>query len=339
MRIAKIVTWGFFLAGLALLGSLVWRVGLTDLRQSFEAMGLWLVPYFLLRIVPLLFHTAGWAACFSAQLPRMSLWRLAMVDRAGGTINQITPFATLGGEMVKVLLLEPTIPRQQGIASVIINKATRTLTNMFYVVLGTLYLIHSLPLSVEIQLALGCTVGLLFLGLIGFVATQRYGLLSKVLRSLGGLRLWQPMLQQLSQHLMPLEAQLTAYYTQSPRRFIHSLLLHFIAHAFNAVRTYILLRLLLGAEALTLTEGIMVEASVSALDQIFFFIPARIGTFEATRLLVLSTLGVAQIYGLAFGLIGRAEQLVWGGVGMLAYVLCTRRAGHTPAQQEVSLSS
>jgi hypothetical protein len=83
----------------------------------------------------------------------------------------------------------------------------------------------------------------------------------------------------------------------------------------------------------------MVEASVSALDQIFFFIPARIGTFEATRLLVLSTLGVAQIYGLAFGLIGRADQLVWGGIGMLAYVLCTRRAEHTPVQQEVSLSS
>jgi hypothetical protein len=147
------------------------------------------------------------------------------------------------------------------------------------------------------------------------------------------------MLQRLSRHLMPLEVQLTAYYTQSPRRFMRSLLLHFIAHAFNAVRTYMLLRLLLGAEALTVTEAIMVEASVSALDQIFFFIPARIGTFEATRFLVLSTLGVAQIYGLAFGLIGRADQLVWGGVGMLAYALCTRRAGHAPTQHEVSLSS
>jgi hypothetical protein len=171
------------------------------------------------------------------------------------------------------------------------------------------------------------------------VATQRYGLLSKVLCALGWLRLGQHLLQQLSQQLRPLETQLTTYYTQSPQRFIRSLLLHFIAHAVNAVRTCLLLRLLLGAEALTWTEAILVGAGVAALDQLFFFMPARIGTLEAARLLVLSTLGVAQIYGLAFGLIGRVEQLVWGGVGLLAYVLCTRCARQTSAQQEMGLSS
>ena len=97
------------------------------------------------------------------------------------------------------------------------------------------------------------------------------------------------------------------------------------------MKTYILLRLLLGAQAPTLVQAMMVEAGVAALDQIFFFVPGRIGTLEGARFLVLSTLGVAQVYGLAFGLIARIEQLFWSGIGMIAYAFCTRRAGCSPA--------
>ena len=339
MRLSKIVTWVFFLAGLTLLLGMMYQVGLTDLLQSIEAMGLWLFPYLLLKAIPLLIHTAGWAACFSVAQPQPSFWHVALVSRAGGAINQITPTATLGGEMVKVLLLEPMIPRQQGMAAVIIDKATITLSNMLYVTLGALYLTHVLPLSVEIQLGLSITIGLLFLGLIGFVVTQRYGLVSKALLALEWLRIGRGTLQHLRQKLLPLEAHLMAYYTQSPWRFVRSLLLHSIAHACNAVKTYILLRLLLGAQAPTLAQAIMVEAGVAALDQIFFFVPGRIGTLEGARFLVLSTLGVAQVYGLAFGLIARIEQLFWSGIGMIAYAFCTRRAGRSLACHEASLSS
>jgi glycosyltransferase 2 family protein len=339
MRLSKIVTWVFFLAGLTLLLGMVYQVGLTDLLQSIEAMGLWLFPYLLLKAIPLLIHTAGWAACFSVAQPQPSFWHMVLVSRAGGAINQITPTATLGGEMVKVLLLEPMIPRQQGMAAVIIDKATITLSNMLYVTLGALYLTHVLPLSGEIQLGLSMTIGLLFLGLIGFVATQRYGLVSKALLALEWLRIGQGTLQHLRQKLLPLEAHLMAYYTQSPWRFVRSLLLHSIAHACNAMKTYILLRLLLGAQAPTLVQAIMVEAGVAALDQIFFFVPGRIGTLEGARFLVLSTFGVAQVYGLAFGLIARIEQLFWSGIGMIAYAFCTRRAGRSLAYHEASLSS
>jgi glycosyltransferase 2 family protein len=339
MRLSKIVTWVFFLAGLTLLLGMVYQVGLTDLLQSVEAMGLWLFPYLLLKAIPLLIHTAGWAACFSVAQPQPSFWHMALVSRAGGAINQITPTATLGGEMVKVLLLEPMIPRQQGMAAVIIDKATITLSNMLYVTLGALYLTHVLPLSGEIQLGLSMTIGLLFLGLIGFVATQRYGLVSKALLALEWWRIGQGTLQRLRQKLLPLEAHLMAFYTQSPWRFVRSLLLHSIAHACNALKTYILLRLLLGAQAPTLVQAIMVEAGVAALDQIFFFVPGRIGTLEGARFLVLSTFGVAQVYGLAFGLIARIEQLFWSGIGMIAYAFCTRRAGRSLACHEASLSS
>jgi uncharacterized protein (TIRG00374 family) len=322
MQTSKIIMVLFFLAGLALLGVMVWQVGLVDLLESFGAMGPWIAPYLLLRVIPICVHAAGWAACFPGC--RLSLWQLVLVGRAGSAINQVTPTATIGGEMVKVLLLEPAVPREQAMAAVVIDKASTALAKMFYLALGMLYLAQHLPLPGELQLSLSLTIGLISLGLIGFVVFQRYGALSKLVQYLGRLKIGQEWLQRLNRHLVPLDTQLMAYYTRYPWRFVRSLLLHFVAYTFDALKTYILLRLLLGASAPTIAEAIMVAVAVAALDQMFFFVPGRIGTLEGARFLVLSGLGVAQIYGLAFGLIARVEHLVWSGVGMLAYAWCTR---------------
>jgi uncharacterized membrane protein YbhN (UPF0104 family) len=129
----------------------------------------------------------------------------------------------------------------------------------------------------------------------------------------------------LSQRLEPLDTQLMAYYTTHPWRFGGSLLLHLIAFVCTGSKTYILLRLLLGLQAPGWAEALMVAMAVAALDQLFFLVPARLGTLEGTRLLVLSAVGIAQVFGLAFGLIARLESLFWNGIGLLIYALCTRR--------------
>ena len=181
-----------------------------------------------------------------------------------------------------------------------------------------------LPLPVTVQLGLGCTIGLIALGLVGFIAVQRYGLLSKLLGWLSDRNIGRARLERWRQHLLPLEACLTAYYIAHPWRFSASLGLHFGAFAFNNIQNFLSLRLLLGPNAPGLAEAIMVTITVAALDQVFFFVPGGLGTFEGVRFTILSTLGVAQVSGLAFGLMARLEGLVWNGFGLLAYAWYTR---------------
>src|SRR5215471_19797704 len=107
MRISKLIVWTFFVAGIALLGVMVWQVGIADLLTSFRAVGFWIVPWVLLESIPVVLHTAGWAACFHRRQGSISFWRLLRIRLAGSAINQVTPTATIGGEVVKVLLLEP----------------------------------------------------------------------------------------------------------------------------------------------------------------------------------------------------------------------------------------
>ena len=70
----------------------------------------------------------------------------------------------------------------------------------------------------------------------------------------------------------------------------------------------------------------------------FFFVPGRLGTLEGARFMVLSLSGVAQVYGLAFGLVARVEQLFWIGVGFLAYGVYTRCVAPETVHQPVEIS-
>jgi hypothetical protein len=80
----------------------------------------------------------------------------------------------------------------------------------------------------------------------------------------------------------------------------------------------------------------MAAVLISALDQVFFFVPGNLGTFEGIRFAVLSTLGIAQVYGLAFGLMARLDSLFWNGLGLLAYAWCTRTALFSKPGQAVA---
>src|SRR5215510_7934201 len=324
MRISKLIVWVFFFAGIALLCGMVWQVGIVDLLTSFRAVGFWIVPWILLESMPVVLHTAGWAACFQQRQGAIQFWHLVLVRLAGSAINQVTPTATIGGEVVKVLLLAPVLPREQAAASVVIDKASFTLAQMLYLALGLLYLTGRLSIPAQLRLSLGLIVGLISLGLLGFVAFQRYGLLSKLVRWLEGFNIGQARLQRLHQYLLPLEAQLAAYYTTHPWWFAGSLGLHFLAFAFGSIQTFVLLRLLLGTQAPHLADAVTAAIVIVALDQMCFFVPGSLGTFEGIRFTVLSTLGIAQVYGLAFGLMARLEGLFWNGLGLLAYALCTR---------------
>jgi glycosyltransferase 2 family protein len=339
MRISHLLVYVFLLAGLLLLGGMVWQVGMTDLLTSFGVVGWWIVPWVLLEIVPVVLHTAGWAACFSKHHQTVSFGRLFIVRLAGSAINQVTPTATIGGEVVKVLLLESTLTRALATATVVIDKASFTLAQICHLALGTLYLTGRLPLPAAVQLGLGFTIGLITLGLVGFVAAQRYGLLSKLLGWLSGFNRGRARLERWRQHLIPLEASMAAYYIAHPWRFGASVGLHFGAFVFSNIQNFLLLRLLLGANAPGLTEAIMVTITVAALDQVFFFVPARLGTFEGVCFTILSTLGVAQVSGLAFGLIARLEGLVWNGFGLLAYVWYTRAGRGLRRVQPMASSS
>jgi hypothetical protein len=324
MRLSRTILVLALFSSLGLLSVMGWQVGMTGLLEIFRTIGPWIVPFLLLETIPTVLHTAGWAACFQgAQLP-VRFWQLWLVRLAGSAVNQLTPTAMVGGEVVRVLLLETVLPREHAIAPVLIGKATATIAQMMYLSVGTLFLVRHFALPSGVQVGVKLMLVLASLGLVGFVACQRYGALSFLVRKLACLPGQSERFGRLSQHLHTLDSHLVAYYTHHPWRFVQSVCFHGLGFAFASVKVYILLRLLLGPQAPQFSGACAVAIAVDALDQVFFFVPGRVLTLESVRFTVLTALGVTQVYSLAFGLTARIEQLVWSGLGLLAYGWCTR---------------
>jgi lysylphosphatidylglycerol synthase-like protein len=330
-RLSQLVKGLILMSGLALLGGMVWQVGLAGLQSSLHAIGPWILPFLLLDSVSLWLHTVAWAACFQPGDPPVSLWHLSLVRLAGSAVNWITPTASIGGEVAKVWLLEGKLPRMQATAAVVIDKASVTLAQMVYLVVGMFCVARYLPLPAAVRWSVSGSMGVIAVGLVGFLLCQRYGVLSRCLYGLSAWPRGQATFQRWSQCLAPLEVHLGTFYTAYPGRFMRSVLGHGLAFLFDAVQTYILLGLLLGAQAPGLAHAMMVAVVVAALEQMVFFVSGSLGTLEAIRVTALSALGVEQTYGVAFALVARLHNLFWNGLGLVAYALCT---SHTPAVRQ-----
>ena len=324
MQFSRCLVLVLFLLGFVLLGLMVRQIGFQGVAEGFDILGLWLFPYLLLNGILVVFDTAAWAVCFPKRPLPLRMWHLILVNLAGSAINNVTPTAAVGGEVVRVLLLEPFIPRDQTTASVVIKKASGAVEETLYSIIGLLYLAYHLSLPMPLRLSIGLSLGLIVLGVSGFLIFQYCGLLSKVVERLASINFFRNALMRLMPYVSSLDAHLTTYYAQHPRRFIASLALHVMEDFARIIKTYVLLLYLLGDLAPTLAKTAIITVAISTLDLLFFFVPGGIGTYEGARFIVLSALGVSQVYSLAFGLLARVDQLAWSGLGLLAYAACSR---------------
>lgn len=307
-------------AGLTLFSSLVWQVGLTGLYHSLQLLGLWLLPFILLDSLSLWLHTLGWIACFRPEQRRPSVWQLCLLRQAGSAINWGTPTAALGGEVAKVLWLATSLPRAQAAASVAIDKASFLAAQVLYLSGGLLCVFGTMILPETWHGPMRLALALLALGLLGFLAGQYYGLLSRVVRCLDRHGRMPALLQRWQAPLLAFDAALTGYYAAHPWRFARATVYHGLALLFDGLQTAILLRILLSAQAPGLGRSLLVAVAVTALDQLCFFVPAGLGTLEASRYLVMTGLGATPVYGITFGLVARLHGLFWNGLGLLAWV-------------------
>ena len=137
MRFSKLVMILSLLGGLALLGGMVWHVGLSGLLESFRAMGFWWRRICCCaRFLPCCTPLVGPPVFRDRVYPSDS--GTVLVMRAGSAINQVTPSADIGGEIVRVLLLKPFLPQEQALAAVAIDKTSATMAHMLYLAFGML---------------------------------------------------------------------------------------------------------------------------------------------------------------------------------------------------------
>jgi len=137
-------------------------------------------------------------------------------------------------------------------------------------------------------------------------------------RSSQAVKRWLPAwVERLEDKLMGWDQAIVALYKKSPGAILASLGFHFLGWVAGAVEVYLIMRFL------QIPGSFMTAVSLEALWVLLrsgaFMIPGTLGASEGAILLICSAFGIHAVPGLALGLIRRARELTWMGLGLAEF--------------------
>ena len=318
------------LGGLAVVGYLIARIGPAAIWSSFVTLG-WRLPLVLLfpYVLAATLDSLAWRVLVPGPVAFGLIFRARL---AGEAVNLATPTMAVGGEPLKAYLLRPHVPLVDGLVSVIADKTTIVVGQIFFLAAGLLAAHAVAPTGRLIPVMTGL-LGVEILAIGGFVAVQASGGLGGGGRLLGriGSRVGWAGGARYLRGLGDLDRALAALYRDDRRRLLVSAVVHAVAWATGGLEIYIVMRLL-GTDVPLLTSMI-IEAFAGGVKFASFMVPASLGALEGGYVAFFEAFGLTATAGLSFVLVRRLREMVWAGIGFLAMGVSGRTAARAAADE------
>ncbi len=305
----------YLLVGLALL---VWVISQTDVMEVWahsRELGWGLAVVLAIYFAAFLIDSLSWQLTFLTLgfggRWGVHLWKVRMVGEA---VNSATPFATMGGEPVKAMLLNRHYAMAYGesVASLVLARTTNLLGLVVFVAVGFVLMMNSERLPAGYTASAGIGLAALGVGIVLFFLVQRFKISSTAGRWLarGRLGTW---LDRVLGHIHELEDRLINFYAGHRRRFAAAFALALLNWMMGTAELYATLWFL--GHPVTIAEAWIIEAGAQLVRAATFFIPASIGAQEGAFLLLCGAITGQPALGLAVALIRRLREVVWIGWG------------------------
>lgn len=313
MRLRRLLPLG---VGLALLVAVLHQTDLGALwAQTLQIGWLGITAVLLVYLVSFVCDAAGWQLTLPS-LPLELRWlrRLFLVRMVGEAFNYATPFAGLGGEPVKAVLLKRHygFSYRESSASLLLAKTTTLLALIAFLGAGLLQLLGDPRMPGPYKAVAGAGLLALATGIVLFFLVQRFSLSSATTRRFGRMRIGARFARRLDSaldHIRDVDERLVEFYTRRLGRFGCTLGLGFANWFLGALEVYLALRFL--GHPVSFTDAWIIEAVAQLVRAGTFFIPASIGAQEGAFLLVCTSLTGDPLLGVALALIRRAREIVW----------------------------
>lgn len=300
---------GVLLAGVGVIGWILWTVGLATVATNLSVIGTRLLAFIGLYLFAQLAFMVGWWVLMDPDAQAYGFLRLFGVYLAGDTVNYLVPSGNLGGEPVKAYLLRDTLGFGQALTSIVIHKHAELVAEWILLVGGLTVCLMYLELPSLVTLAYTAIVGGLGVSLLIMTWALRTGSISPILRRIAA---WRPLASYLQTHQPAadtLATRIREFYDKQGRWFLVATGWCLIGWFGGLLETYLVLRILSPEEGWS--TAVAVETMVLAFNIVFGFIPARLGSAEGVRVAVFLLVGLPAAQGVAYGAVRRARELAW----------------------------
>lgn len=303
--------------GLALFGWFIHRAEPRQMLAQFTALG-WLTPMiFLPYAFVYLADTRGWQFTLGEKArsgpPFLTLVRIRW---AGEAINNVVPSAYLGGEAVKVYLLNKRgVPLDVGATSVVAGKTAQTLSQIVFLSLAACALAQIKTGEARVQFGAIVIITALCLAVFGLIWLQRAGPLSVALRLLDKIGLRLESVRNKMEKLRRIDDRIIEFYRHDRRHFCFSLALYFAGWLLGVSEVLVIAALL--GMPLQISQAVVLEAFVSVAKVFGIVVPGALGFQESGIVILGRAVALADAFAIAYAILRRGREVVFALIGLL----------------------
>ncbi len=310
--------WGRWLA--LLVGVLVFSLYLrqTDwvaVGGALKGLGylgvLLLVPYFVVYVVD------AWAWRMSFGSPTgVGFWRMFRIRWCGEAVNNLVPTAYVGGEAVKVLLLQREgVQASESTAAALISKTAQTIGQVLFLIAGAgAYLVirgegreRGLAWGLVLVVAGGCGVVGLLLWL------QRRGVASTLLGWMERLGIRSRRVAARRAGLESMDRIVAGFYRARRLRFAVCTAGFFAGWLLDTVEVYLAGQLL--GMPLSWNQALVLESFTGVVKVVGLWVPGALGVQESGIVLIGRWVGAPALFGPTYAVLRRVRELLYAAVG------------------------
>ena len=323
------------LGGAALLVVLLWRLGPSDVFDSFSRVGWYFAPVLMLGAA----HQATRALALHVCVLRPNVigYRDALAIRLSGeAIQSLTLTGPVLAEPTKAWLLETRgLTLKEGFAATITEYLIYTFVTAAMSITGLAYLVVRFDPSPTVRNIAVAMMSLcvMFLFASAVAIGRRFYLIGTIISALARIGILRGRLTPDMRWINQMEDLLLLVFRDSPARFAT------IAVFETAAQALLVLELFLLFHALHVTASawtaFVTEASLKFFEFAFLFVPLQLGVSEASYALVFGVMGLPLAAGFALAFLRRVRSLIIATVGLGTLGVMTRRvAQHRRASEE-----
>lgn len=304
-----------FLVGMVMLTILIKKMNFDLVIGSVTKVGFGFLLIFSQEILAHILNALGWKFSFYPEIAsRLKFTNILKTRIAGDGINYLTPSATFAGEWTKAVMIGPDHTIEHRLSSVAIAKIAQGFAMVIFSMAGLLWAMASKIDFKNIKQYIKGGGWLLLAILIIIVMVEiRATKFAKDSKDIP------PENKKISvwQKLKKIDATMMEFAKKYPLRFILSITMFILAYFWGSFEVYWICKFL--DFPVTIKTAVLIEMLSVFMDGLFFAVPGKAGTQEATKTAIFAALGHDPKIGFAFGLIRHLREIAWAVTGFGLY--------------------
>jgi putative membrane protein len=314
---ARRLTIVFWIAGIAVIATLVHLVDVSEVVRSVSVIGWGFIPVLSIRVVVLLVDSKSWLCLLQAEdRPRP---QLAAYQRwIGESVSAMLPFAAIGGELARIrVIILSGMSSPLAFGSIIMDGVVALASQFLFLCLGILLFVQTATGADSLNQSILLGSVALMIAIITIWTLVRGGALGwlgeVMTNNLANERvIW-------IANAMESVDQRISEIADDPISLTRSVAWRVLGWLLGASEIWLILYLL--GHAISVSDALILDAVTAAVRTTFFFVPGGLAVQEGAMILVGSTLGASGDAILIAAVIKRAREIFVSIPGLLAWEL------------------